>query len=300
MTVSKTTDDDSLLLIVGGDSDPNTRRIVDQAHLRNLRYEFWNTDRPDAHQIAWDFETPHIDLGDQRWNPTSVYLRYNVFGGDPVVNQSAFNTIQAYVLAWPSIRLLNREVMTDANNKSRNLRIAKEIGFDIPETTVLADLTPLASMPDSENQIIKPLDGGGHALSVKDVQDDPVKLAGLGPQFVQSRMLGENMRVFSIGGKLSAFHLGTDCLDYREDDGVTVESIDVPNSLFAPIEELVRATQFDYCALDFRFRNGWNEPVFLEINSFPMFVRFDDACENQLADATLDFLVSACTPCSQR
>jgi hypothetical protein len=29
--------------------------------------------------------------------------------------------------------------------------------------------------------------------------------------------------------------------------------------------------------------------VFLEINSFPMFVAFDDACRNRLAEAILDF-----------
>jgi hypothetical protein len=31
--------------------------------------------------------------------------------------------------------------------------------------------------------------------------------------------------------------------------------------------------------------------VFLEINSFPMFVRFDDAGQNCLVDAMLDFLL---------
>ena len=50
------------------------------------------------------------------------------------------------------------------------------------------------------------------------------------------------------------------------------------------------ALRFDYCALDFRCREGFDDPIFLEINSFPMFVRFDDAGENCIVNAILDFL----------
>lgn len=279
-----------MLLIVGGESDPNTQRIVDQAHLRGERYLFWDTDRSGAHQIAWDFDSSQIDLGDESYRPTSIYLRHNVFAGDAQINHHVYQTIQAYALAWPNLRVLNRPVMTDTNNKSCNLRIAKDLGFVIPETTVLSDLTPLASLPDPTNRIIKPLDGGAHTLSVADVRGDEETLAAMGPQFVQSRLDGENLRVFSIGGRLFAFHLATEYLDYREDADVSVVSIPVPEALVSRIHQLVDAIGFDYCALDFRCRDQWKDPVFLEVNSFPMFVRFDDAAENALADAVVDFL----------
>lgn len=279
------------LLIVGGESDPNTRRVVDQAHLRGRSYTFWDTDRDDCHRIAWDFDNPQIDLGDTSCRPTSLFLRFNVFGGQAETNHHVFSAIQAYGLAWPHVRILNRAVMTDANNKSRNLRIAKTIGFKIPDTTVLSDLTPLATIPNPDRRIIKPLDGGAHTVGVETIHDDIERLSGLGPQFVQSRLDGENIRVFSIGGKLFAFHLQTNHLDYREDETVEVVQINVPDDLVDQIHRLARETQFDYCALDFRCADGWNDPVFLEINSFPMFVRFDDAAENALADAVLDFLL---------
>lgn len=278
------------LLIVGGESDPNTQRIVDQAHLRQVDYFFWDTDQPQARQIAWDFQTPVIDLGPDAFEPQAMFIRYNVFQGDPSANHAAFDAAESFAMAWPGIRLLNRNTAGDANNKSRNLRLALECGFEIPETTVLADCGPLASMPHAEERIIKPLAGGDHAYIVSDIQSEPQRLSEWVPQFVQSKLAGENIRVFVIDGELFAFHLETDQIDYRTDDHVKVNAMPVPNEIIDSTTEIVSRIGFDYCALDFRCRDGFSEPVFLEVNSFPMFVAFDDAGENQLADAVLTFL----------
>jgi glutathione synthase/RimK-type ligase-like ATP-grasp enzyme len=282
---------DPLLLIVGGQSDPNTRRIVDQAHLHEINYFFWDTDRPQANRIAWDFDSPRIDLGDDTIEPTAVFLRYNVFDGNPDQNLSAFELVQAFVYAWPNVRVLNRDSMADSNNKSRNLRIATDVGLEIPQTLVLGDLTPLSTIPDPAQRAIKPLSGGAHTQAVENVYQDIETLSALGPQFVQTKLQGENLRLFVIGGKPFCFHLKTTKLDYRDDDSVTVHQVDTPSSIVQPSMKLIERIAFDYCALDFRCRREMDEPVFLEVNSFPMFVRFDDAGQNCLADAMLEFLV---------
>ncbi|QEF96179.1 hypothetical protein Mal15_02060 [Stieleria maiorica] len=279
------------LVIVGGESDPNTQRIVDQAHLRGVDYFFWDTDRPAARQIAWDFESPEIDFGDVALRPAGMFLRFNVFDSDEVRNHAAYDVAESFALAWPQIRLLNRSTTGDGNNKSRNLVRARGCGMVIPQTTVLGELSPLHNVPDPDAKIIKPLSGGDHAYIAAGVIEDPARLAGLAPQFVQERLEGENLRVFSIGGKLHAFHLQTTQVDYRTDDDVVVRAIEVPQGIVASIHRLVGQIGFNYCALDFRCRKGFDDPVFLEINSFPMFVAFDDACENRLADAILEFLV---------
>ena len=278
------------LLIVGGESDPNTQRIVDQAHLRGKDYVFWDTDQETARQIAWDFDAPHLDLGDRLVEPRSIYLRYNVFGSDSARSHAAFEVVESFAFAWPSIGMLNRKTAGDANNKSRNLVRARQCGFQIPETLVLGDLSPLATLPSANDKIIKPLSGGDHAYVVGEVNDDSERLASMNPQFVQEKLDGENLRVFSINGKLFAFHLATTEIDYRTDDKVSVRQVDVPSELVAQINELVAQIGFDYCALDFRCRESFESPVFLEVNSFPMFVAFDDACGNLLADAVLEFL----------
>lgn len=278
------------LLIVGGESDPNTQRVVDQAHLRELDYVFWDTDQPGARQIAWDLSAPKIDLGESQFLPKSIFLRYNVFGEDTPRSHAAFEAVESFGFAWSSIRMLNRKTAGDANNKSRNLIRARCCGFEIPETVVLADLTPLASHPDPTARIIKPLSGGDHAYVVNEVNDDAERLVSMPPQFVQEKLDGENIRVFSIDGQLFAFHLKTSQVDYRTDDNVSVHPIDVPEGLGGIINQLVEEIGFDYCALDFRCRDGFESPVFLEVNSFPMFVAFDDAAENCLADAILGLL----------
>lgn len=280
-----------LLLIVGGDSDPNTQRVVDQAHLRDLPYRFWDTDSPTALRIAWDFDTPAIDLDGETLRPSAVFLRYNVFAGEPARNLAAFDTVQAYCLAWPQLRMLNRLAAADANNKCRNLRWARDAGLAIPQTLVMADLSPLATMPAPAEHVIKPLVGGAHTQAVADICGDHQRLAGLPPQFVQNRLQGENLRLFWIGDHPFCFHLQSEALDYREDACVQVERIEPPPQLLAPALRLVQRIGFDYCALDFRCTRGWEQPIFLEVNSFPMFVRFDDASDNRLVDAILDLLI---------
>ena len=281
---------ESLLLIVGGESDPNTQRVVDQSHLRGIRYRFLDSDLVDAKRIAWDFDSPRIDLDGAVLQPTAVFARYNVFGGDPSQNLAIFETIQSYMLAWTELKILNRAVATDGNNKSRNLRWARDVGLIVPQTLVMADLTPLATMPDGENSIIKPIAGGAHTRAVSDVSGDLSLLANLPPQFVQNRLAGENLRLFWIGGQPFCFHLQTDSLDYREDIRVSVVQMEPPSEILAPAQRLVRRIGFDYCALDFRCVSGFTQPAFLEINSFPMFVRFDDASGNALIDAILALL----------
>ena len=284
-----------MLLIVGGESDPNTRRIVDQAHIRDLEYFFWDTDSSSSLQIAWDFQSPELDLGEVCLCPDAIYMRWNVFGGESTRNLSAYEMMQSYAFAWPRIRMLNRGSATDTNNKSLNLRLGRQVGFAIPETLVMSDLSPLKTMPDAARKIAKPLNGGIHTQRVSEFSQSDESLNTSPPMFIQECIEGENLRVFSVGGQLFGFHLTTTELDYRDDSTVGVHSIEVPPELIPPTHALVQQKQFDYCALDFRCRSKFEDPIFLEINSFPMFVRFDDACENQIADAVLDFLMEDST-----
>ena len=65
-----------VFLIVGGESDPNNQRIVDQAHIRGIDYLFWNTDDPDCLNIAWDF-----DRLTWIWGIAESFLKRSFFGG---------------------------------------------------------------------------------------------------------------------------------------------------------------------------------------------------------------------------
>lgn len=288
----ETSSDSGTLLIVGGNSDPNTRRVVDQAHIRHVDYHFWDTDDEGGLQIAWDFSEPVLDLGDHQVQPAAIFARCNVFSQNTHLPTRIHHLIQAYALAWPDVRILNRSTLNTLNNKSLNLRLASEMGLTIPETMVLGDCSPLATIPDADNRIAKPLDGGAHTISVSKLNQQVAQSKWLDTSyFIQERLEGENLRVFVIDQQPYCFHLATQSLDYRDDIETDVKQISTPSELVAPALALSKKIGFDYCALDFRCRNEFDNPVFLEINSFPMFVRFDDAGENCLVDRILDFLV---------
>jgi glutathione synthase/RimK-type ligase-like ATP-grasp enzyme len=280
-------------LIVGGDSDPNTRRVVDQAHIRDVDYHFWDTDVEGGLQIAWDFNERVLDLGDHHLQPAAIFARCNVFSQDKNLPARVHQLIQAYALAWPDVRILNRPTLNTLNNKSLNLRLARELGLTIPDTIVLGDCSPLTTIPDAEDRIAKPLDGGAHTMLVSQLNQQIAQSQWPNTSyFIQPRLAGENLRVFVINQEPYCFHLATQSLDYRDDLWVEVKQIPTPGELIAPALALAKQIGFDYCALDFRCTAGFDNPVFLEINSFPMFVRFDDAGENCLVDAILDFLVT--------
>jgi hypothetical protein len=175
-----------------------------------------------------------------------------------------------------------------------------EAAADVPKGTMCRDrrnrATSLTSLPERSFLAFDPpggrvkFHGGAHTRLVSEVQNDLRELADLGPQFVQRRLCGENLRLFWIAGEPFCFHLQSTSLDYRQDGDANVAFVQPPPELLAPAWRLVQRIGFDFCALDFRCERGLEQPVFLEINSFPMFVRFDDAADNRLVDAMLDFL----------
>lgn len=92
-----------------------------------------------------------------------------------------------------------------------------------------------------------------------------------------------------------AFSLPPPDRDYRSDPAPKLSFIDTPDAVKQKSITLAKTLGFDYCALDFR-ANAAGDWVFLEVNSMPMFVAFDNACENRLVDAQLDLLIGLNQP----
>jgi D-alanine-D-alanine ligase-like ATP-grasp enzyme len=82
-------------------------------------------------------------------------------------------------------------------------------------------------------------------------------------------------------------------LDYRASNQTRVEpeptlAAAVGHALLALAERL----GLDWAAADLKTDRESGELCFLEINSAPMFVAFDRACDGALADALLDWLTA--------
>jgi len=290
------------LLIVGGESDPNTRRVADQAAIRGVDFVMVDTDTAAADAIHWSFENSELSLGRQRLVPESLFLRHNVFspsGGlqtqPPPGSGHAHHMLREYAQAWAEVRILNRKVLGNMNSKSANLAMAKRFGFEVPASQVItAGASPTLDF-DPHTAIAKPLLGGAHTQHAADFLRATEERTGtrvvLPPQFLQHRLDGHNIRVFVVGGETFAFHIDSDLLDYRQESGNVVHSMETPRHLEGPCVSMADEIGFDYCAFDFRGVEAFEELHFLEVNSFPMFVRFDMECENRLVDKMLSVLL---------
>lgn len=275
------------LLVVGGESDPNTRRIADQAALRGVRFCVADTDDPKTSRIGWNFDDAALTIGDREFAPSAIFARHNVFRATSPAIHSA---IREYAAAWPRVNILNRRTLGANNSKSANLRTAAAFGFDVPATMVTDGRGPLA-VTDPHAWITKPLLGGRHTIPALGLAEAVEAGERPGMHFLQQRLDGTNVRVFVVGGQTFAFEIRTERLDYREVDDCEVVFVPTPAALVRPCIALADRLGFDYCAIDLRGRESDDDLHFLEINSFPMFVRFDTASENRVADRILSVLL---------
>lgn len=275
------------LLVVGGESDPNTERVADQAALRGVPFLVADTDDPSTHELAWSFETPELEIGGRRIDARAIFMRHNVFRA---TDSTLHAGVREYVGAWPHVRVLNRASLGRQNSKAANLRLAQALGFDVPETFVVDGRT-VPNVANIDEWVTKPLFGGAYTIPAAELVGAVASGERRGLQLVQRRLHGRNVRVFVVGGETISFEITTDRLDYREVNDCGVEHIPTPSSLVDPSKALADSLGFTYCALDFRGAAGNDDLIFLEVNSFPMFVRFDTACENRLVDRLLSVLL---------
>lgn len=284
-----TSDPDTVdLLVVGGESDPNTRRIADHAALRGVDFVFVDTDDPDAHAASWRLDEPTLHIAGRYLRPRSLFLRHNVFRR---TDATLFNAIREYSAAWPDVRVLNRAAGGRYNSKAGNLRLAQQIGFEVPATMVVDGPARLATIADLQDWVVKPLMGGAYTIPAADLVAAVHSGERAGMQLVQRRLRGRNVRVFVVGGQVFGFAIDTEHLDYREVNDCDVVVVDLDPVVEERSIELAERLGYSYCALDFRGMDADDDLVFLEINSFPMFSRFDTASGHRLADRMLSVLL---------
>ena len=279
-----------MLLIVGSDDDPNARRLVDQLYIKNLNYIQIDPSKRALTTLKWRLGEDQLLLNGDALHPKAVYMRHNVFSADSELWSLALvRTVTSFILGNPSVRVMNRKSLLHDNNKTANLLLAESLGLKVPETEVYAG-PPSCLKQEFEGQdvIAKPLEGGDYASLPSDIDEASVSYAAA---FVQSRLPGENYRVFVIDGKAYGFSVQSALLDYRVDPETKGVSVPLTPDIIQGSIALAARCGFDYCALDFR-ADADGTWVFLEINSFPMFVAFDDASDNALVNAQLAFLLS--------
>lgn len=269
-----------MLLIVGGSRDHNIRRLEDAAQWRGAEYRVIHTDGDPAPAVSWRPGSDALTVNGEtfRAKDTALFLRYDVFSEQAQETKAAlFDAFAGWAQANRGVGMLNRGNETLEVNKPRALALAKECGFEIPETWITADFNRFA---DKEAYIAKPVAGGAFTRKLSDMPETSGK-----PYIVQEKLDYPEMRLFRVGGHYFAFRIESGAIDYRATDDFTLVEVEPPKALVTAMEKLSDRLGLDYAAADLKTDPKTGALRFLEINSMPMFTGYDDAAQGRLSDA---------------
>ena len=290
------------VLIAGGDSDPNLAALVLAFAARGIHCDTLLVGTQTHPCITWDFDLDNLVINGIQRAPDAVFLRYDVFTNLADRRQSSafrahawFTTISGWALSQPHVRMFNRASAQRVTNKLEILHLAREVGLNIPVTTVTNDHALLSSMSIRQQLIAKPVNGGDFTRELDDILTTaPHRDNSLAaPSFVQERLVPPEIRVYWIAGRIFAFQVVADALDYRSTADCNVISIEdtvLPTGIIQALGRLMEQQEMNFGAADFKTCPTTGELRFLELNNGPMFAAFDNACHGRLTAAMVDFL----------
>lgn len=285
------------LLVGGGRGDPSLACLVEAARRGSVAVLPMLVDGDSEPALAWDVASGIMTLDGEAVDPAGAFLRYDVFtprAAGVSLDRALgwYNAVLGWAAARAGVRLFNREISPQASIKPYQLLLARELGLAIPQTWIGNDLAALAARADGA-AIAKPVGGGAYVQPLADA------LAGQGaaarapiPAIVQERLDYPEYRVFVIGNDTHVFEIASDRLDYRPDPATRLDY----RGGHGPIADaavrcqaLAAALRCDFAACDLKTRGG--EPIFLEINTGPMFAAFDRAADGAVTASILRHLV---------
>ena len=276
-----------MFLVFGGKKDYNINSLIKELGNSPVDYFPILLDKDDIPDITWDLMSDQLILNGDEIRPTAVFLRNDIFNSigknQQLVSFSWYKTLKEWAYA-NQVKIFNKHYI--GMNKSYNLLYAKKVGFKIPYTIVSNQISSLKKLDPAE-YISKPINGGDYtrelgAYLIAQEKQDYHQLF-----FIQNKLKQPEMRIYGIGNNFFAFKIISNQLDYRIDKATQVEEVSVPVLLKDKLAALMKKLQLEYAAADFKTDKSTNEYLFLEINSSPMFSRFDQASNNKISKAII-------------
>ena len=286
------------LLIAGGDSDPNIVRLLRASAARGLRVSAALTGKSGVPRLTWRIGEKRLLLDGQAISPTAAFLREDVFGSElgtnPQEAQKAavwHETCRGWLAGFDDIRWMNKGFLLAARpNKLRNLHLAMEAGFNIPRTLISNEVDEINGLVKSGEWVHKPVNGGAHCQPLSEISSRTGILSY--PMKLQERLNNPEYRIFKVGSDHLAFEILSEQLDHRQDATAQIRPVQPDRDLCDCLDRLCAALMLDYAAIDLKTSPSGGTPVFLEINSNPMFSGFDQFSRGKLVAAMLDWLAA--------
>lgn len=287
-----------MLLVAGGDSDPNVATLLKRLAKRRKAHKALLVGKSGHPVLHWELGRDVLSVDGDELRPDGLFIRHDVFtnmaDNNPASAHRAYawySTLASWAHAHAGVKLFNRRSSGELM-KPLQLVAANELGIAIPDTFVTNDLARLKADLAGRPLVAKPVNGGDYCVRIRDILVDVPARNGraAGPAIVQEELVPPDIRVFCVGDRTLCYEIESDGLDYRNATRCRVKETRVaPSNLLARLLRLSGSMGLDFSACDLKFSPARRELVFLEINSAPMFVAFDQASKGRLCDAIIDY-----------
>jgi len=291
--------DGGCLLVAGGELDPNLTRLIEVAQGQQVPICDLRHGQEESPKFSWHLTQRHPRVEAPVLSVTGAFIRYDVFGNINAPNSGAsqrasgwYQTFYGWLLSQKHIRLFNRHHVPAVGNKPAMLILAQQLGLQTPDTWITNEAEELGKY-SAGSAIAKPVAGGDFCYSLEQLYSSIQFRNGCAamPAIVQNRLVAPEVRIYVVGNHAFAFEIRSQHLDYRVKPDAEVIPLETVPQEVELLRKLMVALQMDFGAADFKTDPHTKQLVFLELNSSPMFVRFDQVLNGALCEAMIETLV---------
>ncbi len=285
-----------MLLIAGGNRDPNLLWLLKQAACYGIPVQSLLIKKESSPAITWDIQSNQIMINDQPTNIRAAFVRRDVFheSGEEGIYRAGtwYSSLNGWLASNPEVLTFNRTYLTCLTNKLHALYLADKVGLRIPDTWMSNRLNA-AGNGESKSIIAKPVNGGGYCQEVSELLGSTEIRKGNAacPAIIQQKIVGPDIRIYRIGKQFFGFKIESEVLDYRQ---AKARKIQFLNKLHSPIvkkmRKLLDEMGLDWGAVDFKYELKTKKYYFLEVNSNPMFSAFDKVSHGRLSASIFEAL----------
>ncbi|MEM9264447.1 MAG: hypothetical protein AAGA46_02885 [Cyanobacteria bacterium P01_F01_bin.13] len=285
------------LLVAGGALDPNLTRLANAAEAMGIGVCDIRQGPKQSPAFSWQLAAQTPTFKDQPLSPAGAFIRYDVFDDPrPEVSQRSAGWYQAlygWLLSQRDIHLFNRDQVPAVGNKPAILKLAQQLGLSIPWTCVTNEESRLRQL-DAGDAIAKPVAGGDYCYPLEQLMRSVEFQNGCAatPAIVQNKLVAPEIRIYIIGNHAFAFEVRSHSLDYRIKQDAELLLLETVPPEVDQLKALMTALKMNFGAADFKTDPKTQQLVFLELNSSPMFARFDQISNGALCKAMVQELVN--------
>lgn len=247
-----------------------------------------------------------IAIGDARWQITgadSVFTRLidlAQHAPSPALSQRARALQIALIeaLGTSEARVMNRPAAGRDNHSKpfHAARLARVTGARIPAWRLTSDPERIdAFVASCENGVIlKGASGVKTWARAFDWRADAAQLASLSiaPAYLQERIVGPDVRVHSVAGRLFAERIECEEVDYRVAAEKRFTPCETPDAIITLCGDVAGAMAAPLLGIDFKIERETGRWFLLEANPMPCYEAYDRRAHGEISEAVTDWLTA--------